>query len=202
MERGLPPARRLPLHRAGRATVSSVDDRTRSSEFAPARGFASVRRRSLSVRERTRSRQEGSRNPSRVSRLLRMGPEASTATVSWFLPGLTKWSKLFPGLHSLLVSPNLERPAAAVRTIALILPGARVARLLWRQGASPDAGGASWGRRRPANARAAAPPRTRAPGSGRPWLPPWTNGRSVRGDLRRSRSQTAKRKRAFVCQRH
>ena len=29
-----------------------------------------------------------------------------------------------------------------------------------------------------------------------------TNGRSVRGDLRRSRSQTAKRKRAFVCQRH
>jgi hypothetical protein len=36
-----------------------------------------------------------------------MGPEASTATVSW-LPTTYTWSKRFSGLQSLLVSPNLS----------------------------------------------------------------------------------------------
>ena len=49
--------------------------------------------------------------PSRVSCLLRMGLEASTATVSW-LPTTYTSSMRFPGLHSLLVSPICMRATA------------------------------------------------------------------------------------------
>lgn len=54
----------------------------------------------------------GLRNPSRGRRSLRIGPGASTATVSW-LPTTHTCSKRFPGLHSLLVSPTNGRPRAA-----------------------------------------------------------------------------------------
>jgi hypothetical protein len=47
-------------------------------------------------------------NPSRGSRLLRMGPKASTATVTWLTMTYT-WSKRFSEWHSLLVSPRSER---------------------------------------------------------------------------------------------
>jgi hypothetical protein len=52
-------------------------------------------------------------NSSRVSRLLQIGPEARTATVST-LPASYTWSKRFSGLHSLLVSPTTERPRSDV----------------------------------------------------------------------------------------
>jgi hypothetical protein len=48
-----------------------------------------------------------------------MRPEASTATVSW-LPTSYTWSKRFPGLHSLLVSPGSGRDRPASETPALL----------------------------------------------------------------------------------
>ena len=60
------------------------------------------------------------RNPSRVSRLQRVKPEASTATVSR-LPTTYAWSKRFSGLHSLLVSPSTGSLSNGLENAALVL---------------------------------------------------------------------------------
>jgi hypothetical protein len=60
---------------------------------------------SAAIRGRTPQPAGGLENPSHVTRLLRIGPAASTATVSW-LPTTYTWSKHFPGLDSLLGSPS------------------------------------------------------------------------------------------------
>ena len=75
---------------------------------------------------------------SRVSRLLRMGTKASTASVSW-LPTSYTWSKRFQGLRSLPVSPKLTRPRPPLQTIAFILRTARAVLsqwTIWRNGRS------------------------------------------------------------------
>jgi len=72
----------------------------------------------------------------RVSRLLQIAPEASTATVSR-LPTTYTWTKRFSGLHTLLVSARSERLPARPRTTAqrrrgaiLALPRKRCARTI------------------------------------------------------------------------
>jgi hypothetical protein len=59
-----------------------------------------------------------------------MGPEASTATLSW-LPTTYTWSKRFPGLHSLPVSPKLSGAAPPNR--------ARRATIAFLESDRPDA---------------------------------------------------------------
>ena len=64
-----------------------------------------------------------------------MGPEASTATVSW-LPTTYTWSKRFSGLHSLLVSPNSRCRTRRRRSIALLDPTSPSSRAHWRRTSS------------------------------------------------------------------
>ncbi len=75
------------------------------------------------------------------------------------------------------VAPECRNPCGGLATKASSTR-LRSSRWLWRRSASPAAIRASCDGV-PANDRAAVSQRTRAPGSGRPWLPEWTIGSSA-----------------------
>jgi len=106
-------------------------ERTRQRE--PSQTIPSAVERAQSVRERTRSLGKAG-EPFRVGRLLRMGPEASAATVSW-LPTTDMKSKRLSGLQSLLVSPTSSR--LAQRRVTAALPLARPRRQVAASGPAP-----------------------------------------------------------------
>ena len=108
---------RLPADgRASEQAVTGLLCRRGLPSLAARRDHRPIRRRFANGRVA----REGWGTPPRVSRLPRMGPKASTATVSW-LPTTYTWSKRSSGLHSLLVSPTSSRLARRRVTAALPL---------------------------------------------------------------------------------